>query len=81
MARKRRIQNTLRWTNRGGKVKVEKITAYRCSICDEIYEDPDEAINCCSWDKHEEVEAFRCGECDAIYEDREEAKECCKVIK
>lgn len=58
------------------KMKAKRIEAYKCPHCDEMWEDEQEAIDCCTI--IETVEAWKCSECDQLYEDKEDAKECCK---
>jgi len=59
-------------------MKAKKVTGFKCSSCDNLYESEDEAIDCCMEEKREETEAWKCSECEEIYEDKESAKECCK---
>ena len=57
-------------------MKVKKTTAFKCTECDTLHVDEDDAKDCCP--QFEKIEAFECGECGEIYEDNEEAKDCCK---
>lgn len=54
---------------------IQELEAYQCLTCFTIYEQVQEAGECCPGIK--EVKAFKCPECDMLSEDFEEATECC----
>ena len=58
-------------------MEVQMIKGFQCNTCGQIYEEEDEAEDCCPNDVNK-IDGWKCGECDEIYEDKEEAKECCK---
>lgn len=56
--------------------RVKKIIGFECPICNELYEDLNEAENCCPFEA-DEVEKWQCTSCKEIWEDKDDAKECC----
>lgn len=58
-------------------MKVIKAIRYECPLCNSLYDNEDDARECCSIDI-EALEGFECGECGKFYEDKDDAKKCCK---
>jgi hypothetical protein len=54
---------------------VEEVDAYKCTHCNTLHEDKDDAIDCCN--SVEEFIAYKCTKCDTLHEDEDEAKTCC----
>ena len=50
-------------------------SAYECATCAEIFEDFEEAANCCGYGYYD---VFVCGECGASYFTNREAEQCCQ---
>lgn len=58
-------------------MNAESVSAYRCSFCGKVYDDPDEANEC--HNAAEPIDAWSCSRCGTIYSDREEAENCCRA--
>jgi len=56
---------------------VKKIDAYECPNCHYLYNESDDAEDCCP---HEVVKtiAYRC-ECGEIYDQKSNADQCCEI--
>ena len=50
-------------------------SAYECAICRELFEDFEEAANCCCDGYHD---VFICGKCGASYVTEYGAEQCCQ---
>ena len=50
-------------------------SAYECATCRELFEDFEEAANCCSYGYHD---IFTCGACRTDYATEREAEQCCQ---
>jgi len=50
-------------------------SAYECAVCGGIFEDFEEAANCCG-DSYYEL--ILCGECGTDYSTEHEAEQCCQ---
>ena len=50
-------------------------SAYECAVCGGIFEDFEEAANCCG-DSYYEL--ILCGECGTDYSTEHEAEQCCR---
>jgi hypothetical protein len=57
-------------------MKAKKVVAYECPECGSLYEEENDARDCCY--SIEPLDAWECGECFSLYTDKDEAKECCK---
>lgn len=49
--------------------------AYECASCPSVFEDFEEAANCCSYGYYDVI---MCGECGASYFTQHEAETCCQ---
>ena len=49
--------------------------AYECASCPSVFEDFEEAANCCSYGYHD---IFTCGACRTDYATEREAEQCCQ---
>lgn len=56
-------------------MKVKKIDAFACPACGTIFENDEDAKECCF---DGATEGYVCGECGELYDNKEEAKECCR---
>ena len=50
-------------------------SAYECATCRELFEDFEEAANCCSYGYYD---VFICSKCGASYYTEYEAEQCCQ---
>ena len=50
-------------------------SAYKCAVCLDIFEDFEDAANCCGYGYHD---MFICGRCSEIYFTKYEAEACCR---
>lgn len=51
---------------------------YRCGVCDDLHDDPCEAMECCPTPIHEVYTCGHCGESFGVCE--ESAEKCCEGI-
>jgi rubredoxin len=56
----------------------DEVTAYRCTICGELYAEEEDATACHG--SSEPIDAWACGRCGSVYEGREEARKCCSAL-
>lgn len=59
--------------------RVREVVMYRCTECDELHDDEDDAADCCApdVDLHDEEAPSRCPVCAAKYSSPHEAVDCC----
>ena len=55
--------------------KVIEVTAYVCPLCETLYEDESEAIDCCGVD---DKIAYQCSKCRRLWDEKEDGEKCCK---
>lgn len=56
-----------------------KKEGFKCVICEEFYEEQEEADFCCYGEKTEiDSVMWQCVECRELHEDQEEAYRCCE---
>jgi len=55
----------------------KEIIAYACSICESLYEEKDDAEECCP--KHVNECIAYCCECGELYYEKEDADMCCII--
>jgi len=62
--------------------RVEEVIMYRCTVCDELHDDEDDAAECCApagevEGLHDEEAPSRCPVCAEKYRSPHEAVDCC----
>ena len=63
----------------GVKLTLEWVLAYRCPECSDLYDNEDEALECCDTFglAHDQDAAADCPVCQQVYSDHREASDCC----
>jgi len=58
-------------------MKATVIECYHCPSCDAMYEEEEEAKECC-FEYSKRTTQYRCEECHYLYDKPERAMECCE---